>query len=711
MIISSKTRRLGLMVGAAVVFIGQSERAHAQSAAPDASQIEEVVVTATKTGSTNVQKTPIAISAISAGLVSNDLMNDAHDLERLVPNVSIGQNNAYAEIYIRGVGSNNTFNGSDPDVTVQVDGVYIARPFAQFTNFLDVDRVEVLRGPQGTLYGRNATGGTINVVSILPTDTFHSKVQVTGGNASLFQGDAYVSGAIIPNRVEGSLAFDYTRHDPYIQNIIPSGGGVDSANRGTIRGQLLVHVTDKFQAITRFDDSEEADSLAGFVTPQAPYDAATNSILGHYDKVALNLPSRDIVRAQGVSEELNYQLTPNLMLKSITAARNSILKTNSDSDGTDVNLLDTILAERDAMLSEELTAVGSFRRLNFVFGVYDSHESNQSNSHVISYATNLSTNLAPNSNDNAWAAFAQGDYHFTDKLTLTAGIRYSVETKNFFQNLGHTAVTTGISAAGYPIIYDAQKTYNASTPKVSLSYQWTPDVMTYVSATRGFKSGGFNFTSPNSFQGFAPEYLWSYEGGVKTSWFDRHLLLNATAFYYDYTNLQVQAFIIPGVTDITNAATATVKGLELESEWKPATHADFGGNVSVLDAQYQHYISGVTDYSGHYLNAAPRYTVNLFGQYGWEIPTGLLSLRGEYSQLGKQFFTAANGPAYQYQNAYGLGNAFLIYRPNQSDWTLELWAKNLSNTGYVTATSTTGPADGGHPGDPRTFGVRVSWAH
>jgi iron complex outermembrane receptor protein len=699
------------MASAALALVGQAERAHAQTAAPDSNQIAEVVVTATKTGSTNVQKTPIAISAISSGLVSNDLMSDAHDLERLVPNVSIGQNNAYAEIYIRGVGSNNTFNGSDPDVTVQVDGVYIARPFSQFTNFLDVDRVEVLRGPQGTLYGRNATGGTINVVSILPTDTFHSKVQLTGGNANLFQGDAYVSGAIIPSRVEASLAFDYTRHDPYIQNIVPGVGGVDSANRGTLRGQLLVHVTDTIQAITRADISRESDALAGFVTPQAPYDAATNSILGHYDKVALNLPSIDLVKAQGVSEELNYQVLPNLLLKSITAFRNSVLKSNSDSDGTDKNLLDTLLGERDGMFSEELNAVGSFERLNYVVGFYDSHESDQSNSHVISYSANLNTGLFPKSNDDSWAVFAQGDYHLTDKLTLTAGIRYTVETKNFLQNLAHTAVTTGISAAGYPIIYNARNTYNATTPKFSLSYQWTPDVMTYVSATRGFKSGGFNFTSANSFQGFAPEYLWSYEGGIKTSLFDRHLLLNATAFYYDYTNLQVQAFIIPGVTDITNAATATVKGLELETEWKPAAHADFGANVSALDAQYDHYINGTANYSGHYLNAAPRYTLNFFGQYGWEIPTGLLSLRGEFSDVGLQYYTAANGPAFQYQPAYGLGNAFLIYRPNQGEWTFELWGKNLGNIGYVTATSTTGPADGGHPGDPRTFGGRITWTH
>jgi iron complex outermembrane receptor protein len=698
------------MASAAVALVGQAEHAHAQTVASDSNQIAEVVVTATKTGSTNVQKTPIAISAISSGLVDNDLMADAHDLERLVPNVSIGQNNAYAEIYIRGVGSNNTFNGSDPDVTVQVDGVYIARPFSQFTNFLDVDRVEVLRGPQGTLYGRNATGGTINVVSILPTDTFHSKVELTGGNANLFQGDAYVSGAIIPTRVEGSLAFDYTRHDPYIQNIVPGVAGVDSANRGTVRGQFLVHVTDNIQAITRADYSDEADALAGFVTPQAPYDAATNSILGKYDKVALNLPSIDLVKAAGVSEEINYQVTPTFLLKSITAFRNSSLKSNSDSDGTDKNLLDTILEERDGMFSEELNAVGSFQRLNYVVGFYDSHESDQSNSHVISYAANLSTNLFPKSNDDSWAVFTQGDYHFTDKLTLTAGIRYSVETKNFLQDLGHTAVTTGVSAAGYPIIYDARKTYDASTPKFSLSYQWTPDIMTYVSATRGFKSGGFNFTSPNSFQGFAPEYLWSYEGGLKTGWFNRHLLFNATAFYYDYTNLQVQAFIIPGVTDITNAATATVKGLELETEWKPATHADFGGNISLLDAQYDHYVNGATNYTGNYLNAAPRYTINLFGQYGWEVPTGLLSLRGEFSEIGKQFYTAANGPAFQYQNAYGLGNGYLTYHPNQANWTVELWAKNLTNTGYVTATSTTGPADGGHPGDPRTFGVRISWA-
>jgi iron complex outermembrane receptor protein len=707
----ARAKRLWLLAGVATVVCGWEGVANAQTTTPDSGQIQEVVVTATKTGASNVQKTPLAISAISSAQVDKDIISDAKDLDRIVPDLAIGQNNAYAEIYIRGVGSNNTFNGSDPDVTVQVDGVYISRPFGQFTNFLDVDRVEVLRGPQGTLYGRNATGGTINIVSILPSDVYHEKVELTGGNANLFQADAYLSGPIIMDRVEASLAFDYTRHDPYIENVVPGVPGTDSADRGTIRSQVLVHVTDKIQAITRADISSEDDSLAGFVTPKLAYDPVIASILGQYDKVALNTANVDKVKARGVSEEIDDAVSSNFTLKSITAFRNNDLNSNSDSDGTDKNLLDTVLNERDGMFSEELNGVGSWQKLNYVVGLYDSRESDRSQSYVTSFATNLRTGLFPKSTDDTWAAFAQGEYHLTDKLTLITGIRYTVETKQFDQYLGHTAITTGLSAAGYPIIYVARKTYNATTPKFGISYQIEPNALLYFSATRGFKSGGFNFSSGNSFQGFAPEYLWSYEGGLKTDFFNKHLLFNATTFYYDYTDLQVQAFIIPGVTDITNAATATVHGVELESEWKPVSHADLGGNISLLDAKYDHYINGTANDTGNYLNNAPKYTVNLYGQYGWEIPTGLLSLRGEYSLVGKEYFTAANGPAFQDQGAYALVNSFLIYQPKMADWRVELWGKNLTNKGYVTATSTTGPADSGHPGDPRTFGIRVSWSH
>ncbi len=705
-----RAKRLWLMAGAAVVLAGRAGSGWAQAAAaPDNGQIQEVVVTATKEGAVNIQKTPIAISVVSAANTEQQLMNDARDLERVVPDVSIGQNNAFAEIYIRGIGSNNTFNGSDPDVTVQVDGVYISRPFGQFTDFLDVDRVEVLRGPQGTLYGRNAVGGTINVVSLLPDDTFHAKAELTVGNDNLWQEDGYVSGAIVDNRVEGSLAFDYTRHDPYIQNVVPGVPGIDDADRGTVRGQLRVHLTDDIEAVTRADYSRESDAVPAFDTPLAPFDPVVNSILGQYNRVALNLPSLDNVKASGVSEEIDAHVLSDLLVKSITAYRANDLDLSTDSDGTDQNLVHTILGESDRMFSQELNASGNAARLSYVGGVYYSRESDASNSHISVFDSGIREDLLPFSVDNSWAAFLQGDYHVIDPLTLTAGLRYTTETKSFDQNLDIVQLSNGLSIPGHPVIYAAAKTYDAVTPKFAISYAFT-DALVYVSATKGFKSGGFNFTSANSFQGFAPEYLWSYEAGLKTDLFDRHLRFNVTAFYYNYTNLQVQAFIVPGVADITNAATARDKGIEFETEWKPIDHVDLGGNLSFLDAQYDRYIgTGNVDYANNYLNNAPKVTANLFAQNGWEIPSGLLSLRGEYSFISNQFYTAAN-VATQAQAAYSLVNGFLIYQPDASNWRFELWGKNLTNRGYVTSTGSVGPIPTGTPGEPRTFGIRFVWS-
>jgi iron complex outermembrane receptor protein len=699
------------MAGASAVLASGGGVAYAQdSSQANGAQVQEIIVTASKTGASSIQKTPIAVTAISSKQVGQQLLIDARDLERVVPDVSIGQNNAFAEIYIRGIGSNNTFNGSDPDVTVQVDGVYIARPFGQFTNFLDVDRVEVLRGPQGTLYGRNAVGGTINVISQLPSDTFVAKADVGTGNANLFQGDGYVSGPIIAGRLDGSIALNYTRHDPYIENVVPGVGGIDSANRGTVHAQLLAHITDNFQAITRADVSSEADAVPGFDTPLAPYDPVIDSILGQYDKVALNLPTLAVVQASGISEELDDQVLPNLLLKSITAFRDNNLKDSTDSDGTDKNLLHTLLREGDQTFSEEFSGSGRLGRLDYVGGLYYGYETDNSNSAITNYGAGVQEDLLPKSVDDNFAAFAQADYHVTDQLTLTAGVRDTTEHKTFDQNLDVTSLATGLPTPGHPVIYAAAKTWDAVTPKFSVSYT-IPNAMLYASATQGFKSGGFNFTSANSFQGFAPEYLWSFETGLKTDLFDRHLRFNVTAFYYDYTNLQVQAFILPGVADITNAATATVKGIEFETELRPVEHLDIGANLSFLDGQYDHYIGSANiNYSGKYLNDAPKYTLNSYAEYGWEVPKGLLSLRGEYSYIGTQYYTAAN-TAKQSQGAYSLVNAFLIYQPDNAHWKFELWAKNLSNTGYVTSTAEIGPIPVGTPGDPRTFGIKISWSN
>ena len=316
----------------AIMLVGIATQAQAQTApeapkAPatdagsdDNTGISDIVVTATRTGETKLQRTPVAISVLSGDTLSSRAAVNVKDLVTLTPNMSVGQTTANAQIYIRGIGSNNVFTGSDPSVTVQSDGVYIARAYSQFSDFVDIERIEVLRGPQGTLYGRNSIGGTINLISKKPSDDFRGKVQLTAGNYGLFQGQAYVSGAIVPRKVQASIAANYIRHTAYVDNIVPGRPDIGAANRGALRGQLRIAPTDSLEFITRADWSrgdERIDAYAHILAPVAAAPLASSTV-GNLRKVALDNPPRNRTRGHGISQEINFDLSSVFQLKSLT---------------------------------------------------------------------------------------------------------------------------------------------------------------------------------------------------------------------------------------------------------------------------------------------------------------------------------------------------------------------------------------------------------
>jgi iron complex outermembrane receptor protein len=682
-----------------------------------ADQVEEIVVTATKTGATSLQKTSMAISAFTAGDLERSRIATVKDLVQFTPNLSVAQNNVFAQIYIRGIGSNNVFNGSDPSSTVQVDGVYIARPFSQFGSFLDVERVEVLRGPQGTLYGRNSVGGTINVISRAPTDTLSAKAEVIGGNYGLFSEQAYVSGPIIADKLVFSLSESYARHDPYRKNIVASGNDIDDQNQGSVRAQLLWRAAENVTATTRVDYASADYHPMGYAKLLKSYNAVTDTILGDYGKVALSGKGTGVMRNGGVAEDINVDLPGGMKLKSLTAARENVMKTFTDTDSTNINTTYSLTSEKQRQFSEELNLSGKIGQLDYVTGLYYFREKVTTYSIVQQLAAGTYTGIFPVSHDEAKAAYAQGSYHFTDRLTGTLGVRYSSEEKIFNGNVGAYRQATNLPVSKAPTVYVGDGRYHAFTPKFGLEYRFADNIFGYASATRGFKSGGFNQTSTTAVasKGFSPEKIWAYETGVKTDWLDRRLRLNLTAFHYDYKDLQVQNFITPGVTDISNAATAKIDGVELETVARPTHALTLMGNLSWLDARYDKFpgASGtggvVIDASGNRLNASPEFQGSLSAQYDWSLPKGAgLSLRAEGSWQAREYFVASNDPA-QSQKAYGLLNGSLAYDFPDGRTQISLWGKNLLDEEYVTATATISPVVSGRPGDPRTVGVRLGW--
>jgi iron complex outermembrane receptor protein len=705
-----------MLASGGLAFLAMGHPALAQEgASASGAQIGEVVVTATKTGATALQKTPIALAAVSAADVDKSLLSTVKDLVQLTPNIQVAQNNVFAQIFIRGVGSNNLFNGSDPSTTVQMDGVYLARPFGQFASFLDVERVEVLRGPQGTLYGRNSVGGTINIISRAPTDEFHAKGELVGGDYATFQEQAYVSGAVIPEKMQFSVSEMYMRHDPYRENV-STGNNIDDQNVGGMRAQLRIEPTDYIDATTRVDFTSAQYHPSGYSKILQPYDALTNSILGDYGKVALSQPDTGVIRTEGVAEDITVSLPDDMKLRSVTAYRRDTTKTFTDTDSTDKNTTYSLTSEAQRQFSEELNLSGDIaKRFTYVTGFYFFHELDDTYSVVNSEAAGTYTGIFPKSHDTAYAGYAQGSYHITDKLTATVGLRYTTEEKIFEQNYGVYSAATGVAKTRKLYLGDGR--YHALTPKFEADYQFTPRIYGYASVTEGFKSGGFNQSSITAVaqKGFAPEKIWSYEAGLKTEWLDRRMRLNFTGFHYDYSNMQVSNFITPGVTDISNAATSTVNGFEFESQAKPSRDLTLGLNVSWLDATYDKYANAsgqggaVIDASGNHLNNSPEWSGNVFSEYDWRMSHGdYVSLRGEYFYQEREYFTAANLLA-QSQGAYGLLNGYLGYNFPDGHTTISLYGKNILDKQYVTVTATISPVVSGHPGDPRTFGVQLLW--
>ena len=706
--------------------------------------VEEIVVTATKQGATRAQATAIAISVFSQRQFDESGISDVRDLAEYTPNLVVSQGAQGAQLYIRGIGSNNVFNGSDPDVTTQVDGVYIARPFAQLQDFLDVNRVEVLRGPQGTLYGRNAVGGVINVISRQPTDIFSAKEQITIGTYGNIQNQNYVSGPIISGKLTGSISTSYLRHDAYFKNVGPGGSGTGDANHGGVRAQLRWTPTDQIDAITRADyfrAAESPEQVDHLLTPfsQAPLASST---IGDFSHVALNDPGYIDQTIWGVSEELNYRVSEDLSLKSITAYRSGKFAQFNDADATEVQIQTGYHYDRDKQFSQEFNLVGHFGALDFFGGLYYFHEHETS---VIGAFTPPSVFTPPartsaviglpDSTASSKAVFGEIDYHLTRSLKLSVGARYTSDHKELNQNLSRYTYPSppalGTFLPGSPFIASQGKTFPAFTPKVGLEWQVDRDALLYGTITKGFKSGGNNYSAA-SLVGFSylPEKIISYEAGAKTEWLDHRLRINITGFIYDYSDLQVVQVIIPGLNSIGNAAKARVHGAEFESVGKITRNLTLMANLALLSAKYTSYpqdplspgliaavgnspkynpVTKTYDASGNYLNASPKTSFTIAVEYNHPLGSGNLSARVDYYWQDKIFFDPTNVLA-QGQAAYGLVNLNLGYTSAGGNWDVRLIARNLANKQYSTSAlaSSITLASEGLAGPPRTVLLRVT---
>ena len=709
----------------------------------DAAGLSDIIVTGSRTGAASVQRVPIAITAFSADRLDGSQVLNIKDLVQLTPSLNVAQVTASAVVYMRGIGSSNVFGGSDPSVTTQLDGVYIARAFGQFQDFVDVERLEVLRGPQGTLYGRNAIGGTINIISRKPDDELTGKAQVSYGNYDAFTGQFFVAGPLVEGKVQASLAGSYVRRDDYFDNVVAGRPGTQHANRGGLRGQLRIVAADNVELITRADWSkgnERFDSYDHLLVQYRPAGAnptpLANSIVGDFHRVALNSPQFNRTKFWGLAQEVNVDLSSSLTLKSLTAYRRSSYDLRVDSDGTELLGAEAGQAETSRQFSQEFNLTYNSDRFNGVLGLFYFHDRTSTDLFANNYASpSLPAAAAfriattPDSITSSVAAFAQGTFKLTPELGITAGIRYTRDKKRIEQNFNRISFATGASTPGFPFVFDLSRSFDAFTPKVGVDYQVTPDILAYASVTRGFKSGGTSiFANTVADLSFEPETIWAYEGGLKSELLDRRLRVNLSFFRYDYKDLQVQSLVAPGVVAIRNAADARITGGEVEITAKPVRALTLTANYALLDAEYRAFgnasvpnqlvpfVTGDSRFnaatrtynaSGNRLNAAPKGQLSGSATLNVDLAGGNVFLRGEYYYQSRVFYDASNAPIFS-QRPYDLVNASVGWTSADRDWTLQVIGKNLADKQYLITIAANGLVPAGLAGAPRTVAVQLT---
>ena len=634
--------------------------------------VEETIVTAGKAGERDVQTIPSAISAVSNAELARLGTQTLGQAAALAPSVTFSQNTGFAQLTIRGIGANVVNAGSDPSSAMYLDGVYLARPAMAFVQLVDLERIEVLRGPQGTLYGRNAVGGALNLISKAPTNDFQASAAVTAGNFGELRADARIGGPLKRDKVMGNVAFTRGVRDGHVRDLDhpdhPLGGDDVTAARGQLRvvfdrrTDLLLSSDVDHQGGTPLTFSKVIAAKPGFTFDNPPdlHDVRASAL-------AWNRTLQ-----YGASARLTTALTPSTILVSLTAFRKLDFEFFVDADITELDLITTHQHEWQHQLSEEITISHRQPRLTWVGGVFLFDEFDHQSFWVDQPAAGIQVRLDPRVEATSQAVFGQATVGLTSRLSATAGVRYTREDKDIDNAGGRYGLDPPeMAVPGSVYGYADTISHSAWTPKIGLEMTLPHDGLGYVSATRGFKSGGFNPSSTAAGRGYAPEWAWSYEGGWKGPLMGGRSRLAVSAFVMDYTNLQVQTPIGIGVFDIRNAAAATIRGVEVEHTSRIGSGIEAGGHVTWLDATYDQYIAvannGVTgDVAGNRLNNAPEWAGRFWIQWTGDIAnSGRLSIAADATAQSMVFYTPFNDNV-QRQGPYGLLGTRVEYGPRSS---------------------------------------------
>ena len=577
--------------------------------------LDEIIVTSRKREE-SLKDVPVSVTAVSGRKLASLDAQDITATADLAPNVnfsyggtSSGSSSA-AVVYIRGVGQNDFVPTVDPGVGIYVDGVYLGRTVGAILDLVDVNRVEVLRGPQGTLFGRNTIGGAISLTSNEPKDELSGSISATGGSFSRTD----VAGTIhlpVSEKFKTSLSFVSKNRDGYVERLLV-GDDLGDENVFGIKANLLYKPTDKLKFKLSFDYSRERENSAAEEQLNAEGvfpDIVNGAILNDPDCLteecvrnsASNIPfttnetgpSQNDNDAYGISLVGDFKLSENLSIKSITAYRDLDAEFARSSDGTAFDIFSTEDIFEQSQFSQELQLLGSYDKIDFATGLYyfneDAFNQVDARADILSEPGIVPVfpfDIGGTVDNSNFAVFGEATYNITEKLHLTGGLRFSDETKRFdpfaINGLGNENVTPG----------ERELNFSEVTWRGIFAYDVTESINSYFSVSRGFKSGGFDirFTNPTidlEPTSFSPETVLSYEAGFKSYFKDAGLRVNFSAFISDYENIQVSINPPGGVaTRTVNGAQANIKGIELDFDWAVTKNLIIDGTLGLLDGEY-----------------------------------------------------------------------------------------------------------------------------
>lgn len=717
------------------------------------SQIDEVIVTAQRREE-NLQLVPFAVTAIDEKELIRRQVNSINQISSSVPNLNYNSGPGQAtssKIFYRGIGEDEALFTTDTPVGVYIDDVYIPRTTGSMFDLYGVERVEFLRGPQGTLYGRNTSAGALKIVTKKPSKESNLQADVKFGN---YDRKDFTVLANIPlaNRLYMQVSGLRRSQEGSTTNLL-NGQKVNDQDVWAGRASVLYEASDDLDILITGDRIRERSIAGELIALQAGYEPGRLNLNGDDNFRTVNSDLNDPIDKLdqgGVSGTISWR-TPFATFKSISSARKMYNKLLIDLDGrgeaipgTGLPLFHLFQDQHQSQFSEELQASGSgfSGKLKFVTGAYFFHERNrQTTANLIFCGLDSCDYTQLGLSTNSLAFYGNLNYAITEALTLTTGLRWTRDTKHFDLDLFAPDHLPRLNPDGSPVVSDIEKSWSAVTPRFAVDYKigvGTWSGLLYANAAKGFKSGSFDGRAAdavtiNSLKPVDPETNWNFEGGVKSDLLDRRLRLNVNYYWAKFKNLQLGIARENQPNTRFNAGDVRVKGVEIEATAVPIEGLEITGNIGTISGEYTRIAAGVNESCSNAnaipltadeltklkVREAPAVTSSLGANYTFPVVSlvsygrGNLTLGANFSHTARHFHDFCNSRNIETQ-PYSLLAALVTYETEDGRWRVSVGGTNLLNKDYIIQGFNVGNGpdhfiQSAAFGEPRKYGATIAY--